>query len=126
MNPIGKYQKCIWCEKEMDSYADHEPQPQCYPPNSPRLPMLFPPFRQIYLNFYFRSKPTNEFLEMIFLRRTELAMSQDNHFNYKDVELWNGNKLGIKQGVHGKTCPKCTIALNFNEANVSSVLKWQT
>lgn len=51
------------------------------------LPLLYSPFREeIYLNLYFWSKPTNEGLEIIFFRRTELAVSPDNHFNYKDVE----------------------------------------
>jgi hypothetical protein len=60
---------------------------------------------------------------MIFFGITELAVSQDNHFNNKDVELWHRNKLGIKQGNHGRTCPKWTIILKLQWSQHSFYIK---
>lgn len=72
-------------------------QPVSPSPGVTLFALLQPPFEQeLYLNFYFCSKATNKFLERIFLRRSELAGTQGNHFSNKAVALWNGNKLGIK------------------------------
>lgn len=71
-NATGKYQRCILSGKEMSlGYPVHEPRCWHHPPNGPLLPLLYPSFGPE--------------------RRTKLAVSQDNHFNNKDVESWNGN-----------------------------------